>query len=82
MEHDHPHGSPHTEMPFHEKALKLIEHWMKHNEAHSVEYRRWAATFRQHAMDEAADALESAAEQNEHINLILTRAKQEVHQPE
>jgi hypothetical protein len=39
--HHHDHDS-HSEMPFDEKLLKLLNHWIKHNEDHALNYRNWA----------------------------------------
>ena len=75
MGHHHRHSDSHSPMPFHEKARKLIDHWMKHNVDHAAEYRRWASDFRQHDMEAAAHALEAAAALNERINADLDRAK-------
>ena len=79
MGHNHTHGEAHADMPFHEKAHKLIDHWVNHNNDHASEYRRWASTFREHAMDTAAEALEAAAALNAQLNAILDEAKQSVH---
>jgi hypothetical protein len=76
--HSHGHDDVHKQLTFAEKAQKLVAHWMKHNDDHAAEYRRWAAMFRQNAMDAAADALEVAAQQNEHINTTLHLAKEEL----
>ena len=78
MGHFHGHDNVHLQLTFAEKAQKLIAHWMKHNDDHTAEYRRWAAMFHQNAMDAAADALEAAAEQNEQISTTLRLAKEEI----
>mgnify|MGYP000022356956 CR=1 FL=1 len=39
LHHDH---DSHGEMPFDEKLLKLLNHWIKHNEDHAFNYRNWA----------------------------------------
>ena len=80
MGHHHHHEEEHPEMSFHEKAHKLIEHWLKHNDDHAAEYRRWASNFRQHDMGAAADALEAAAGLNAQINATLNQAKGLIHQ--
>jgi hypothetical protein len=78
MGHHHNHDDEHDPMPFYEKANKLIDHWMKHNDDHAAEYRRWAATFRQHELGAAAEILEAAAGLNEQINMALDQAKEEI----
>jgi hypothetical protein len=59
--HHHDHDS-HGEMPFDEKLLKMLNHWIKHNEDHALNYRNWAEKAKTNGKDEAAVLLEEAAE--------------------
>ena len=52
-----------------EKLRVLIPHWIEHNEEHADEFRRWAETADQTAVD-----LQSAAEAMQQVNRILVRA--------
>lgn len=65
-------------IPFPQKARILIEHWVKHNEAHMQDYCRWADTFRQNGLENAAVLLESAAEIARQINHTLSEASESV----
>jgi hypothetical protein len=60
-DHHHDHDS-HGEMPFDEKLLKMLNHWIKHNEDHALNYRNWAEKAKANGKDEAAVLLEEAAE--------------------
>ena len=43
MSHHHHHGDEiKSELSFDEKMIKLLEHWIKHNEDHVRTYRDWA----------------------------------------
>jgi len=74
--HDHSSGNPSQSISFAEKAGKLIDHWIKHNDDHAQSYRQWANTFRLNGMAPAASLLESAAELTQQINLTLAGASQ------
>ncbi len=39
--HDHPHDVK-SDLTFEEKLIKLLEHWLKHNQDHAHTYREWA----------------------------------------
>jgi len=36
--HDH---DSNNKMPFDEKLLTMLNHWIKHNEDHAINYRNW-----------------------------------------
>ncbi len=63
--HDH---DSHDEIPFDEKLVKLISHWIKHNEDHASNYRNWAEKAKANGKSEAAGQLEEAAEMSLTIN--------------
>ena len=44
--------------------IKLLEHWIKHNEDHADSYRDWAQKARTHGMSAAGARLEEVAELN------------------
>jgi hypothetical protein len=60
-DHHHDH-EPHNEMPFNEKLMKMLAHWIKHNEDHAVNYRNWAEKAKAKGHGEAGRLLEEAAE--------------------
>ena len=59
--HDHGHEIEST-LSFDEKMIKLLEHWVKHNDDHAETYRDWAKKAKEKNMDEAGLLLEDAAE--------------------
>jgi len=60
-DHHHHHDS-HGELPFDKKLLKLLSHWIKHNEDHALNYSNWAEKAKANGKDEAGVLLEEAAE--------------------
>ena len=59
--HDHDHEIVST-LSFDEKMIKLLEHWVKHNDDHAETSRGWAKKAKEKNMDEAGSLLEDAAE--------------------
>lgn len=76
MSHDHSRHEPHShdrhdagdELSPKEKLLKLLEHWMKHNEGHAQTYRQWAETAGAQSMPAVARCLEEAVEATLAVN--------------
>ena len=63
--HNHQHGHTHeiqSTLSFDEKMIKLLEHWIRHNDDHAETYRDWAKKAKEKNMDEAGSLLEDAAE--------------------
>jgi hypothetical protein len=58
--HHHDHDS-HGKMPFDEKLLKMLNHWIKHNEDHASNYRNWAEKAKANGRKEAGALLDEAA---------------------
>ena len=71
--HDHNHGG--TEMPFEEKIIKLLEHWIRHNEDHAKTYQEWADQAKQNQLEAVAALIEDVAEMNLEINKKFEQAK-------
>jgi hypothetical protein len=71
MSTDHHHHHDHESqsgMPFNEKLLKMLDHWIKHNVDHAVNYRNWAEKAKTKGEDEAGRLLEEAAEMSIAVN--------------
>jgi hypothetical protein len=76
MSHHHPHHEQPShdhhdsgeELALREKMVKLLEHWMKHNEGHAQTYRQWAETAGAQSMPEVALRLKEAAEATLAVN--------------
>lgn len=78
--HHHHHGSDSNTqqtqpLSFREKAQKLLDHWIHHNEDHAAGYQRWAEEFRGNGLSKAAELLESAIELTSQINHVLRQAE-------
>ncbi len=71
--HDHNHGG--TEMPFEEKIIKLLEHWIRHNEDHAETYQDWANKAKQNQLEAVAALIEDAAAMNLAVNDKFEQAK-------
>jgi hypothetical protein len=65
-EHDHHSGHESAESSglFSEtdKLIKMVEHWIHHNEEHSRSYRKWADRAREMGQEEAGAILEEVAD--------------------
>jgi hypothetical protein len=59
QQHDHELQST---LSFDEKMIKLLEHWIKHNDDHAGTYRNWAQKAKEKNMPEASSLIEDAAE--------------------
>ena len=65
--HHHDHDS-HGELPFDEKIVKMLSHWIKHNEDHASNYRNWAEKAKANGKDDTGVLLEEAADMSLAIN--------------
>lgn len=83
--HEHHHGSDHdhhhevqSEMSFEEKMVKLLDHWIRHNDDHAGTYRGWAEKAKQNHLDKTADLLNEAARMTMAINSKFEEALAEL----
>ena len=60
MTHHHKHDVQ-SILSFDEKMIKLLEHWIKHNDDHAQTYRDWAQKAKEKNKNKAALMLEDAA---------------------
>ena len=69
--HDHSHSPASTEggLSETEKILKLLHHWIHHNDDHAANYSDWARKAEGMGFPEAAQRLDAAAE----MTLAITR---------
>ena len=75
MSSDHHHDpDSHNEMPFDEKLLKMLNHWIKHNEDHASNYRNWAEKAKANGRKEAEALLDEAAVMSLAINERFQKA--------
>lgn len=66
--HSHDHPDIEQQLSFEEKLIKLVEHWIRHNDDHAENYRKWAKKATQHQLAEAGDLLDKAAEMTDLIS--------------
>jgi hypothetical protein len=62
MTHQHHNQEIQSALSFDEKMVKLLEHWIKHNNDHAQTYRDWAQKAKEKNKGKAALLLEDAAE--------------------
>jgi hypothetical protein len=62
MTHHHHNHEIESALSFDEKMIKLLEHWIKHNDDHAQTYRDWAKKAKEKNKSKAALMLEDAAE--------------------
>lgn len=79
-DHDHHHGHAHSHAPlsFSDKLLKLLSHWIQHNDHHAEDYRKWAGEARANGQAAVADLLDSAAELTATISGQFLEAREKV----
>ena len=65
--HHHDHDS-HGELSFDEKMAKMLDHWIKHNQDHALNYRNWAEKAKANDQHQAAVLLEEAADMSLSVN--------------
>ena len=66
--HHHSHDESESELPFEEKLIKILDHWIKHNEDHALNYKKWAEDAKTKGLTEAGELLIEAAD----ISLKIT----------
>ena len=66
--HDHHEHDVKSELSFDEKMIKLLDHWLKHNEDHAGTYRDWAEKARQNQLEAVAALLEEVCGLTAEIN--------------
>jgi hypothetical protein len=65
-------------MTFPEKLVKLLDHWIDHNDHHAEDFRKWAKEAVDNDLKEVADLLESAADLTETISDRFREAGEKV----
>lgn len=62
MDNHHHHDDTSHTLPFEEQMIKLLEHWIKHNDEHAESFKNWAEKAQKKGLDETVPFLEEAAE--------------------
>jgi len=69
---DHHHGhhdhEVKSELTFDEKLIKLLDHWLKHNDDHAGNYRDWAEKASQNQLEDVGALLEDVCDLTAEIN--------------
>jgi hypothetical protein len=77
MTHHHHHHLHDNEiestLTFDEKMIKLLEHWVKHNDDHAETYRDWAKKAKENNRGEAGSLILDAAE----MTLVISKKFEE-----
>ena len=69
--HDHAHHHHHdikSDLTFTEKLIKLLDHWVKHNEDHADTYKDWAEKAKDNELTEIGELLEEVHDLTLQIN--------------
>jgi hypothetical protein len=74
MSHHHHGREIKSALSFDEKMIKLLEHWIQHNEDHARTYRDWAQKAKEKNKNETAQLLEDAAGMTLRINKTFESA--------
>jgi len=76
--HHHSHDESQSELPFEEKLKKILDHWIKHNEDHAQNYKKWAEDAKTKGLTEAGELLIEAADMSLRINEKFEQALSQV----
>jgi hypothetical protein len=71
--HDHHHDAGET-LSLEEKMIKLLEHWIRHNEDHETNYREWAGKAQGEGLADVAGELNAAADLTADTTKVFSRA--------
>jgi hypothetical protein len=77
-EHHHGHAHSHTPLSFSGKLVKLLDHWIQHNDHHAEDYRKWAREAGENDQKEVSALLKSAAELTDTISERFRKAGEKV----
>ena len=71
--HNHHHGAGDT-LTFDQKMIKLVSHWIRHNDEHEANYRDWAKRASDEGLPQVASELENAADLTADTTVVFKRA--------
>ena len=71
--HDH-HHDVRSDLTFEEKLIKLLEHWLKHNEDHAKTYREWAERAKSNDLSQVGTLLDDIGDFTRAIDEKLKEA--------
>ena len=76
-DHQHPsghHDHPSPELSFDEKLIKLLEHWIRHNQEHAKTYGDWAEKAAADSKREVSILLDEAVSLSMDLNRKFEKA--------
>lgn len=76
--HHHEQKDTQSSLTFDAKMIKLLAHWVKHNEDHAGTYRDWAQRAEDNGMHEIAKLLHEVAEMTIMINARFAEASSHI----
>lgn len=65
--HEHHHHDETGEMSFEEKLVKILDHWIKHNESHARTYLDWGVKAKAHGREDIAVLLDGIAKLSDQL---------------
>lgn len=74
----HQHHDSSGTLSFEEKMIKLLQHWLKHNEDHAATYRQWAERADQESMPATGRLLMEAADASRTVNDLFQKALKQI----
>lgn len=79
MGHTHSHSHHHhndvqSSLSFEEKMVKLLDHWIKHNDDHAETYKDWSKKAKKNELEQAGSMIQEAAEMTIQINAKFREA--------
>lgn len=75
--HNHPHHNDHdipSQLTLAEKAIKMLEHWIRHNQDHAKTYLEWSDKLKDLNLTEASALIDEAASMSAKINEKFQKA--------
>jgi len=72
--HDHHHNEISSNLSLDEKLIKLLEHWVVHNNDHAKTYSDWSQKAKEKDYVKAGDLIKEAAEMTLAINSKFEQA--------
>jgi hypothetical protein len=72
--HNHHHGHDHevkSTLSFNDKMIKLLDHWIRHNDDHAENYREWAKKASANDHEKAGELLLETVEMSAEITRKL-----------
>ena len=83
MTHHHDHHDHHhdvtSDLTFEEKLIKLLEHWLKHNQDHAHTYQEWAGRAKAHDLLQAGALIDEIVEITRVIDEKIKAALDSIH---